>query len=162
MISPSSSTYSSLSFKPCFCAAASSSIYYRFLPYSVLSAFTDLNMHFAAIQLKQLVAEHGNEYVRQSGTCCRNNPASSLQNNCAARRRHCARFCGRISSPIRHRQNRKRYLVLVVIAGILSVAVLGSLVGLREGTAVSAILVGFLVKAITAFFPDQRSENQMW
>ena len=49
--------------------------------------------------------------------------------------------------------------VLVVIAGILSVAVLGSLVGLREGTAVSAILVGFLVKAITAFFPDQRSEK---
>lgn len=49
--------------------------------------------------------------------------------------------------------------VMVVIAGILSVAVLGSLVGLREGTAVSAILVGFLVKAITAFFPDQRSEK---
>ena len=49
--------------------------------------------------------------------------------------------------------------VLVVIAGILSIAVLGSLVGLREGTAVSAILVGFLVKAITAFFPDQRSEK---
>lgn len=49
--------------------------------------------------------------------------------------------------------------VLVVIAAILSFAVLGSFVGLREGTAVSAVLVGFLVKAITAFFPDQRSEK---
>ena len=49
--------------------------------------------------------------------------------------------------------------VLVVIAAILSFAVLGSFVGLREGTAVSAVLVGFLVKAITAFFPDKRSEK---
>ena len=50
--------------------------------------------------------------------------------------------------------------VLVVIAGILSVAVLGSLVGALVGFLVcSAILVGFLVKAITAFFPDQRSEK---
>ena len=50
-------------------------------------------------------------------------------------------------------------IVLVIIAAILSYAALGSFVGLREGTAVSAIMVGFLVKAMTAFFPDQRSEK---
>ncbi|WP_295477050.1 DUF6198 family protein [uncultured Sutterella sp.] len=48
-------------------------------------------------------------------------------------------------------------LTLVTLAAVLSVSVLGGLVGLREGTAVSAVLVGLFVKAIACFFPDRHA-----
>lgn len=48
---------------------------------------------------------------------------------------------------------------LVVIAALLSLAVLGTLTGIREGTVISAFLVGFLVKGIVHFFPEPKDQK---
>ena len=48
---------------------------------------------------------------------------------------------------------------LVVISAILSLAVLGTLTGIREGTVISAFLVGFLVKGIVHFFPEPKDQK---
>ena len=48
---------------------------------------------------------------------------------------------------------------LVVIAAILSLLVLGALTGIREGTVISAFLVGFLVKSIVHFFPEPKDKE---
>ncbi|WP_226960373.1 MULTISPECIES: YitT family protein [Sutterella] len=48
-------------------------------------------------------------------------------------------------------------VALVIIAAILSLAVLGTITGIREGTVISAFLVGFLVKGISHFFPEPKA-----
>ena len=48
---------------------------------------------------------------------------------------------------------------LVIIAGVLSFSVLGYLTGIREGTVISALLVGSLVKLIMHFFPEPKTEE---
>ena len=48
---------------------------------------------------------------------------------------------------------------LVVIAAILSLLVLGALTVIREGTVISAFLVGFLVKSIVHFFPEPKDKE---
>ncbi|MDO5532679.1 YitT family protein [Sutterella sp.] len=51
-------------------------------------------------------------------------------------------------------------VTIVILACLLSLAVLGNLVGLREGTALSAVLVGLFVKVIAHFFPENRPKDE--
>ena len=50
-------------------------------------------------------------------------------------------------------------VTMVILAAALSWCALGAFVGLREGTLVSALLVGLFVKAIVRVFPERRADG---